>query len=452
MKAKTGSWADIIISAAAIALIAVTLEHRLNWLLIKDYPNATDSFYYLQEFKNRLLHGQGYYIKHSLFFSFWTFTAQIFGISALGLYNVIFLASLGIFSAAILIWLRGKFFTWLPYVLIYFYLASDLLFYRHYAFLKQGFSISILLFGLALIVSSSDKRPLRQIAGLCLIIAAGLMHIFTASIAFVFLLFLAGGKFTQEKLLSAAFLCCALVAAMYLFNDSRQVMVITDISSAGWWGTCESLPCSVYETREFQIYSFMFLAFLLSALFINKQGHGRIFYAALLLCIILNLPIWTPEGDMLNRMAASSVWIFFICLIEAARLSGAFERAIFLAALCLSILCFNMEPRLPYKANRLPFKVLEANKNLIKGWIPEGSFILAEHGLEFAMTYFLDRKAAASLPKTDIIKNYYQVRYNVSDFEGYHECTPVNKLATNLQAECVSLDSKVSILRLSGRI
>lgn len=423
-----------------LILLTLLFAERCTWLFSKDFPNATDSFFYLQEFKSRLQDGHGYYVQYSFFFWFWSQIARITALNEVSLYNLIFISSLLIICSSVLIRTCRSNSLLVSLGLIYIFLSSDLLFYRHYAFLKQGFAVSLLLLGLSL----------RNVWGLILVIFASLTHIFACAIAIVFLFVFSLSRIWKKSFAIPAIFFCLIFLGIYLHFNPKELFQINNFQSSGWWGLCRFFKCSQYEVAEFIIATFsLFIIAICLLQFIPFAGL-KVFLAGFLLCIFLNMPIWTKNGDMLYRLSASSYWIYLLCLTEAySNKLKSLNYVLVLLVICYAC-CFNFLERKPYSANKLPFSIINQNKQILKAWIPEDSFILAEHGLEFPMTYFIGRKSADKIPSEDKVSKYFQIRYNLSDSEYLEKCSKFADLSHAKDSKCVEIDSRWAIYKLTS--
>jgi hypothetical protein len=432
-------------------LIATVLNVRLSWLFSKDYPNATDGFYYLQELKYRAQHGRGYYDNFSIFFGFWSLAASLTGLATIQMYNFIFLSGLFLFCLSLIVYLRNRTPYWVIFSLIYIFLASDLLFYRQYAFLKQGFAVSLIFFGLAVYnnAGTDKERMIRRITGLVLILFGSLMHVYAAAIALVFLIFLIGRQIEAKGLYAIVLILVSGFIAYYLYFNPKEIFEINRLSNAGWWGSCKILDCSRYEWFEFQVYTLSVWFFLTVLVFSGRLLDCRLFLAALVFYIILNLPVWTIRGDMMHRLSFAAIWVLYIgfadILVKQYKFINAYMAIWLFAVVC----CFNLSVKKPYNASKIPFHILEENSAILKQWIPEDGFILAEHGYQFPLTYFLDRRSSANMPRNEQIKSYYQLRSNTQIGTSL-TCPNPDALLHDNQARCVALDSNWILLKLSG--
>lgn len=427
---------ETIFKILAGILLLLIIAERWEWLAIKKYPNSTDSFFYLQEFKFRLEQGRGYYVENSLFFTVWSALGELFNLTPVEIFNAVFLTGLALFIVAILSFFEFSFSAAAGAAILMF-LASDLLFYRHYAFLKQGFAVSIAALGASFLF----RRP--TVLGVLLMAFASAMHFFAAGISLVFIAAWAA-CFGRGKLGKAAsvFAVAILGAAFFtaLIFSGKEIFEILPAGDSGWWGACHEMNCSEYEWFEFSFYT---LLVILCAAFVFSSASSRkrcLVGAALTLVIFLNLPIWTAEGDMLKRLAVSSIWIVYIAAAMAGAADDSKKRYL-QGALCLASLilvsAFYMAERKSYRSSRVPHEALEAHAAELKHAIPETAFILAEHGLQFAMTYFISRQSASNLPPGLEDGVYYELTDNPEE-----RCVD-----RNLDGRfCLSIDGKWSLI------
>ncbi len=461
MKKSLNLYLNIFLTALILVSIATVLNIRIDWLLSKEYPNSTDGFYYLQEFKYRLLTGSGYYVKSSVFFTIWTYIGSLFNLNELQIHNLIFISSLILFSAAILIHVSQfnqikRFYFWPAIAIIYLYFSSDLLFYRHYAFLKQGFAVSLFFFGLVIFARENFTSRFLSYAGLALVFLASMMHIFAAGLASIYLLIIFSKQLKNRKFVILV-LCCSFLYLLYnLYFHPKFLFSLNPISESGWWETCKILRCSEYETSEFYNYSVFLILAIVSAAFYPQIRNSRITLASLFVILLLNAPIWSYQGDMMIRLSVSSVWLFYILICDLAKTRISIIQFLVIFCVISSFLCYKNTVKKPYLSNRLPYNNLSKYNNAIKQWIDAESFILADHGYQFVLTYFLDRKSSDKFPKTEKISNYYEL--TTQDPYSPDSLNCVSVLGKRFMSShtldslnCISIDNEWNILKLSGR-
>lgn len=442
---------NVTVAILAVLLAGFAMQGRLQWVLLKDYPNATDSFYYLQEFKSRIFNNESYYVSYSLFFWFWSGIGKILSLDPVQTHNAVFYSSLLTFCLAILVYLKESLSKWFPYALIAMYLMSDLLFYRQYAFLKQGFAISIFFLGAALFQTSKQKITIRLFA-LGLICFAALMHIFVAAVAMVFL---ALQLFTSEKYKPLIGLSITGILFYFCYTLNMNPKFLFELGGffrAGWWGTCNSISCSEFEWQEFYIYSFTFLVLLVHYLLAPKSFKNLFPYTLIILILLLNLNLWAEQGDMRNRLAVASVWLMYMLISSSLSEKTWLPSTVLAGAFPVLTCCFMLSAKKPYQAAKLPFRLLEEKKAVITAWLPPGSFILADHGLEFAVSYFFDRPAASKLPVNIKFENTFQLKQQSSGKDSAENCSELHDGMTTAQTRCIRINDSWALVKLSGQI
>lgn len=446
------------LSFSAFCGLLLVVHARLNWLFAKRYPNSTDGFYYLQEFKQRIFSGRPYYTARSVFFSLWSELARLLNLTPVDLYNVIFISSLLFVCIALRIYIDRPVYDWRVLTACFVFLASDLLFYRHYAFLKQGFAMSVFLLGLSFLRKAGrlqlTARRAASVVGIFLLVLASATHILAGIFSLVFLIFLFLPDRRQWLVLIPA--AGGITALLLLNYTSRSIFALNSVTEFSWWGTCKILQCSQLEWAEFGAYSALLVLVSCIWLFVKRPAQWRFPVSALILIIILNAPLWTREGDMLQRLAVSSCWLLLVVMAEAVarnRKIPADETApaqFILIALAIFIAFgYSTFGRKPYAGFKLNPELLENHKKTLKDWIPENAFVLAEHGLQFQVSYFLDRSSAFRLPSGAVTQGK---RFYLRKSEGFTTCPGVNELKQAAGAACVSLDETWSIFDLDRPI
>lgn len=427
---------------------------RFNWMAGWKYPPTTDSFFYLKEFRSRLLDGAGYYVSYTPFFSLITYLAKFFAVSdEVLIYQLCVVTGLILFSSALAIAAsqRGELKSdkvWLIPLVFQIPWISDLLFYRHYAFLKQALSISSLLFGLALYLNAAaENKKFSKIiypTSLFFIAIGVITHLFSAAVFASFLLysFLIATKKNKSSLFFGLFaaLGVLLVAGLRdkeLFEFSAIRLQLT------WQIFCEAANCRHYDLFEFILGGALFLC-LLAFFFLNGwKDRTLLFFLGLFLA--LSLPIWDISSQLAFRAAFSSAWMVFFALAWAAGSKGGKEATLCVAAtLSLALGGFYLDRLKPVEI-MIPAEKLEAYRVPLKEWIPEGSFIQAPHTAQFKISYFLDRYSARLKPEGKEFVGYFV--YQPDNLP--HHCEVLNdpSLAIDRETECITIEDRWSFLK-----
>jgi len=438
---------------AAVSLLALWLiaVDRLNWLFSFQYPTSTDGFFYLQEFKERL-EGRSYYSPYSAFFTFAGVIGRLSNVNPPQLFNLIFILGLSSFSLGIIIFAKEAKAVWLSPALVAMLWGSDILFFRHYAFLKQGFSLGVLVLGLSLIYPYVLKRRIkfqsREIAGVALIIFASLCHVFAAGLVLLFFIVTSN----LSKIKAAPFLILLIFAGSllaFLILQPKFYFRNPFITwHFAWYAACEFANCSPKEWFEFEIGSAYVLALLLLGIFF--RSFKPLFWALLVAVLILNAPFWTEEGHMSYRLAFSSFWVLVLIILtgpmEALNIQNKASFSLLLVFLILSVGMGRRFETKPYQGNNALINELSSNADKLKKWLPEDAVVIAEHGMQFRISYFLDRKSIQRFPGTGKIPSYFQLKKSFSN----SNCSELEHIHTGQVINCVLLGSGWRIEHISN--
>ena len=157
----TKAWKFLLLGLY-LGIAILCAQQRFRWIEIfqKQY-NMTDAFYYLQEFRAQLA-GGAYYEKFSSFFFLLSLVGRLLHLDEQALYIGASITSLLMLSFALAWTARREDTKWLLPALALIPWLSDLIFFRHFAFLREFFSLSLLFLacemGLLTSTSPSGER------------------------------------------------------------------------------------------------------------------------------------------------------------------------------------------------------------------------------------------------------------------------------------------------------
>jgi hypothetical protein len=416
-------------------LALVIINDRFTWLASFDYPTSTDGFYYLQEFKSRLLSSRPYYASNSVFFVICTFLGEILDFGPVMLFNVIFVIGLLFLSSSFLVYSLNSHAIYFFPLFLSLVWGSDVIFFRHYAFLKQGFAIGLFCLGFSLFATNIECN-IKKILGVILVFIASLCHIFVACLtAFLLLATLFKTKYRRVGLF---LLPLILLAVYFLFPQLQSKFIFRNPFESlafSWPAACSFAKCSSREYLEFIIFSLS--SFILLTYFLFNNTYTGYSFLFLLVILILNAPIWTDEGHMSYRLAFSSMWVFLLlvgrCVVDIASFNKLISLIIIPVAFCMSY--FLTEGK-AYRGNDSLIKSLSQNGEKLSEWLPNNAVILAEHGMQFRVTYFLQRKSAIELKEETQEDNIFIL----SKTSGFDSCIAVNELSKQNATNCVLIE------------
>lgn len=373
-------------------IVAVKVWERLRWIFTLTIAPSTDAYFYLQEIKFRAETASGYYVHWSPFFWAAGQLRSLLALSDLMTFHLLVVVSLALMSLAVAFRASG----YLRPTLVLAVWSSELIFYRHYAFLQQAMSMAF--WGLACVLFSSRIRvALKNAAILTCLAISTCTHIFGAILTVLLLPVIISVAPARRHLLWGGVFILGLGALWYLWNSPRILFDAGQSLYPGWVQTCNQIACSMSEWLEFSILTVVWI--LLLAYVLTQQGKRL---PALLLagCFFLNLPLWSADGHMQMRLAFSSIWVLFfaiICVSHKLSHSQSWNQAMSIMVLFLAVVSSIFE-RKNYSAPSFPIESIKESAHILRKILPQNAFILAPHGFQFAFTYFLNRSSAKEMP------------------------------------------------------
>ena len=416
------------------------VQLRLGWIFTATFPQTTDGFFYLQEIKHRIHTGQGFYVGFSPFFKLIEMFSVISRVtSELVIFNFVVISSLLFFSLSLILCVKDKSKYWLLPGLFLLPWVSDVIFFRHYAFVKQAFSISIFLFGYALYLNlsaSKFKSLLSPIALLCMAIGI-VSHLFTTAV-FIALLF-HSFIFNKHSRSLGLIISFAGASALFLISFYREKSILKlwpieyDLS---WLIFCRQNGCYQFDFAEYIIYMIVF--FCLAACYIWKGKFANPIFVFLVGYLLLLIPIWDVESEFVYRAAFSSIWLLIFAFSLGLRDSGLHYLAypvIFIGLLISYPLTTHLVPEDIY----LSSETLASYRKPLQKWIPETAFVHAPHGMQFKITYFLDRTSTKNISDRGIQQPL--VTFAMPDPSSAVNCTNLDtpEDVPDLNAPCLTI-------------
>lgn len=365
---------------AFILLIGTyVLISRHLYVLSQPYPLSTDGFYYLQEYRSWSETASSFYDRVSPGTMFVGIIGSLLNLSPFVSFNLTVLISLWISSLSLFFLTRANNLLFASLLFIS-YWGSDLLFYRHYAFLNQSMAVATA-FSAALLIERSRYRS----GYLCIAISA-LLHPFGGAISAPLLL----GRSRSTALVQGVLISGLVIITLFgIYQVDRTVFEFSSWKP-NWVEACSVVHCSPKEYGEFLLTSVAILI-VISLGLRGKSTH----YPYLTLFLILQLPIWSHHEQMAERLAFSSVWVACLAI---AKVSLPQRVVLILLALttAVSLLPEKVYPD-PYPAT----SIIKAHATRLREWIPEDAVVIAPHGMQFRVAYLLRRKSRREMRRGD---------------------------------------------------
>ena len=141
-----GSPRACLVAIMLLPLGIYAVLKRFTWISDLPHPNATDAYFYLKEFQTWMRDGTGYYEQRSVFFFVTSAAGRLMGLTEEQLYFFVGVFGLVLLSAGLGLFAAGRRTNWLVPIAMMLPWVSDLVFFRHFAFLRQSFSVGVALF------------------------------------------------------------------------------------------------------------------------------------------------------------------------------------------------------------------------------------------------------------------------------------------------------------------
>jgi hypothetical protein len=445
-----------VLGCLFIILAVLKIIQRCRWIWELPYPLSTDAYYYLHEMSNRLVSGQGYYTNFSPFFWWCTLPGKLLSLSELEIFNLTICTGILVlsFSLGYLVFSRQDW--WRTPAMIYLIWASDILFYRHYAFLKQGTAVAVLFLGTALLLNASFKSKRTaycfKAAGIVLFVLAGLFHVFAALLVPLFLLSSESSLKLKRSWKIGAVCVLAAAAVFFVSGHVGRIFETTVFRFEwGWQSACKYTQCSSVEWMEMTAYCLFAFVFIGYGIWLRISSS--FFWLIWFMYLFLNLPIWNLADHMSHRLALSSVWLCFLGCAVTFRIKTAAKNPpsniIFLVfSLFLLIISWVCSSRI-YTGPPMAVELIANNREVLKKWIPEDSFVLARHGLQFRITYFLNRSSAKEFPENSDYAHYFELRKTKRKKKRCELLNSETRVISDA-AECIALSNKWALFKIRG--
>jgi len=452
---KIGSTRACLVMVAVFPLGIFAVLKRISWISQLAHPNSTDAYFYLKEFQTWMRDGAGYYESYSTFFTVTSLAGRLFGLSEERLFFSVAVCGLIFLSAGLGLLAAGRKTAWLVPIAVILPWLSDLIFFRHFAFVRQSFSVGLAVLGAALLLRRElfFRRTAALVAGWSLLTLACLMHSFTAAASITLLagvcLFHALLDIRYKMFALAAIAAAAVVAGIFLTHGTHREIFSDQIALGGGVSRiCGVMACSTYELAELY---FWFGAATFAALWAAIKGRKDVFLiSAAFLYATLNLPIWHWESGLGFRLAIASVWIAMVMGVVAARELSYTGKVPWFAEALIALVYFGFlnTYHKEYTLERPPIPFLRANADKLKQWLPSDTFVIAQHGVEFAVTYLLERRSALKMPAEESVPALATIEQTFN----YGECYRLNPgdPAPPPETACVDLGNQF-VLRIVRR-
>ncbi len=424
------------------------LGQRFAWLFEIDYPPTKDGYFYLQEFKIRMLEGRSYYEIKSVFFGVFSFLGNFLGLHEVQLYNFTYLSGLSFFTVAILLLAGKRENLWILPSLCALFWNSDTLFFSSYNFLEYSFSLCFLLFLFAFYVRSESALTTTQ-KFLWLLIACipMSMHYFTASCGLLLLACLMPRPrgFYQAYLYAGLFFILSVIYAMAQKAGKTIFAESWLRPELGWQVYCRLYGCSPFQESEYWLFTAIWIFFALSLFVFKPRSKVTVWLLGIML--FLSLPLWNTKNGLATRLALSCIW-FGILLLSSAVHKNRHYRT-FAVVVCLFAATFWFTARHSFWGTvGRPTHVFPQYKPFLHKLIPKNSIVFTEHGMQFAVNYYLDIHSTTRRSVTrDYVSQYVLRRVRRGDRE---RCEYVT-LDTSVQPgsrQCYLLSKEWVVYRL----
>ncbi|NMC61963.1 MAG: hypothetical protein GYA55_02215 [SAR324 cluster bacterium] len=416
------------------------IVYRWHWMKTNPYPLDYDAFYYLTEIKHRIEFGEGYYTHNSLFFFIISALVKISGVNVIDGYYLAVIGALALFACSLYMLqvkeTKSLFALAFPALVF----NSDALFYLHYGFLKQVWGMAIFTLSLALFAHASRIECWRGILRASALAAFTFSCIFHLSSAVIGLFSATSYLIFRGKWKLFAPLLIVAVGIFLLHWSANTKPVLESFQpyfNLPWrWAMAHGWMNS-FEYAEYSTY---FIASILFVLLTKSFSRTQAF-VAMLPYLISILPLWSDEFAFRYRLMISSTSLFFLCLSITLGKACIHERKItiswLIVILCGSRLFF--EPGIHKIGPGMPVESLSSNVEKLDRYLPKDAFIVAPHGIQFRITYFLNRPSARRLPK-----NFPTAKIFFLDENSSVNCLPISSLnnRTSDEVDCVRLDAK----------
>ena len=435
--------------ASSILGYLFLLQDKFKLLAESRYPDDIDAFYYLQELSHWVQFQKGYYSNFSFFYitsklgaPFVTDERQLYYLIS---YSSLFMLS---FAFALFFFNRRAYFL-LPAVLSFPWL-SEVIYSLHNSFLRQAFSVSIFILGFVLYLTcknNSNKFIYKTIALLTIFLSAS-MHMFTAYLAGLILLFdlLFSHIGLSKKSWAISILLLTALTIMYL--SGKGVLTIWPLyPEFGWQRVCRIGWCRESEMNDLIYQTLIWFVLIISAIKLKIQSWP--FLATAFVWLFLNLPIWNLQSGMADRLGFGASWVLFLsifCFYNACR-NKKFKHLLIVTVYLGFVILYFLKPKVIYAKSSLPRLEFKEKSEILLNWIPDNSFILAPHGSQFAVTYFLGIQSANKMIFKRNIKNIYKV-LRIKNNED--ECIDLAKEEDLISSDikCILLNKYYAIKRM----
>lgn len=430
--------------AAVLALVSLfiffTIE-RFRWIWEKEYPIATDGFFYLLELRSYASDGTGTYTSYNPFFLALTGVQLALNCSPETTYNI--LVSFNILILAVALGITASSSSLIVGLLINTaLLGSDTLFFRIYAFPQQALSMGLFVLGLSLLSLPRGNTRKRPILPLALLLLSSVFHLTGAALTAI--VGLVNVLLSRLPLLLRALvgmLGIGFLAGLIWFADRPVFAFSFTELLPGLPKTCDFTSCSAFE--EFESWLYLITA---SVLFVQARGNS-LTLILLSTFFLLNVPIWTTEGHMAYRLALTSVWLLYIAAALASSLYPTARLTTSLWSLSLLVSYFTLDHG-TYKDPGIPAQILEQHASIVQRWISPQAVILAPHGTQFRLRYFWHREAVG-VPGATIADE--RQTFILTKRRPKRTCPSLRGLAEidEQTLQCLQLDRTWSLVRLN---
>jgi hypothetical protein len=281
--------------------------------------------------------------------------------------------------------------------------ASDIIFFRCNVFLKQYFSLALLLVCLAILLRSEQKLfSGKGVIFFFLSLFAMSMHLYTFALGlFVFL-----GKVSLKKFRVILYILSAALVVLLstLFNKTIfeiPFQLLPPPYEALYKGGQENVSVLL----EILIFS---LSFVIIGLYVFLSRQSALAWRRFtLLTASMILPIWDRGSEMAARLFFS---FFLLAPFSVVWPAGKVIHPLLKSALPILLLGNYFFLRTDFHPRPSAYSLVPSFNDELNAWIPEGSFIRAPTGMQFALSYHLGVSSAERMLFDKVYSAYFSLR------------------------------------------
>lgn len=304
------------------------------------------------------------------------------------------------------------------------------------------------LFAFYLRFSEHWRRPVK-IFVLALMLLAMSMHFFTAAVG----LLLCSGWIRTDGLRRVPFFATLLVglSAVYaLARESGKTILESNWirPEVGWQLYCRLYSCSEYQWAEYMLFTAAFI-FLLCSLFISPLKGRRVLMTLLFIIALISLPVWNTRNGLGTRLGMSALWFVVFALAYSLPLQLQVRRFVILLCL-LSSANWYLSEHAYWGTRGRPSEVFPEYTAFMRQLIPPDSILVAEHGMQFAVNYYLSMHSTTKMAVRGEYRSVYSLqKRRKSHFTGCQQVTDPDTVPDAAHSNCYFLGQKWVLTRVA---